>query len=340
MKYLTQYVPLVSGDGMSDGYVVVEENGELKLQKLSFNGTEATPDGVTEAIGNVGLFATGMDEPAYNGSGTGGVAKYYKCVSVNISENTWTGYELVLNNGKYTVSEALTEGLSYTSVIPSIGSYYTDGCLITCIPYFGWEAPSSGLVFYAPLKTVDETTAQTGENLTFSNSTNSVQDGIYCVAFNSGYMNCIGANAPTGNSPRTVSMWVKQMQTVGEFPIGGYGASDSSGQNEFFSFRLYNGRIGIWGDDADWDTYYDITQTVWHHYLWLNDGATDKIYIDGVFVAERSYTRDTANNYIFIGGYGHTSDVNQYVTAFRIYNRVLTQDEITVLANEFTPITA
>ena len=43
MKYLTQYAP--PGSGISDGYVVIEEAGVLKAQKLSFDGTTATPDG-------------------------------------------------------------------------------------------------------------------------------------------------------------------------------------------------------------------------------------------------------------------------------------------------------
>ena len=73
MKYLTQYVP--QGSGISDGYVAIEEAGVLKAQKLSFDGTTATPDGTAEVIDNVGLFATGMDEPAYEGSDGGSTEK-------------------------------------------------------------------------------------------------------------------------------------------------------------------------------------------------------------------------------------------------------------------------
>ena len=52
MKYLTQYVP--QGSGISDGYVAIEEAGVLKVQKLTFDGTTATPDGTAEVIDNVG----------------------------------------------------------------------------------------------------------------------------------------------------------------------------------------------------------------------------------------------------------------------------------------------
>ena len=137
MKYLTQYVPQGSGEGMSDGYVVVEEDGVLKAQRLSLDGTTATPDGTTEAIGNVGLFATGMDEPAYNGSGTGGAAKFYKCASVDTDNKTWAGYEMMLQDNKYVQSTVLTNGLFFTTVEPVVGTVYTADALITAFPYTG-----------------------------------------------------------------------------------------------------------------------------------------------------------------------------------------------------------
>ena len=142
MKYLTQYVP--QGSGISDGYVVIEEDGVLKAQKLSFDGTTATPDGTAEVIDNVGLFATGMDEPAYEGGTTGGGScKYYKCASVDTTVKTWSGYELILQDGVYTISETLTEGLSYSGFEPLVGRIYSaDGMLEVSSFYQGFQLVS------------------------------------------------------------------------------------------------------------------------------------------------------------------------------------------------------
>ena len=277
----------------------------------------------------------GAFEPS--GSGT---CKYYKCASVDTANMTWSGYELILTDGAYSVSDVVTEGLSYSAVTPVVGNTYSEDVLILASPYMGWKAPADGLVFYADLKDVNNTTARTGETLTFSNATNSTQNGIPCIFFDSGYMHCPGTSAPTGSAPRTVSLWVKQYNPINGYPIGGYGAPDSSSQNKFFACRLYSNKIGIWGDDADWDSSYTLSQTIWHHYLWLNDGSTDKIYIDGVLAVQKGYTRSTRNDYIFIGRHGYNASTTQYATAFRIYNRTLTQDEITTLAKEFTPTTA
>ena len=125
MKYLTNYVPAgTSTDGMSAGYVVVEEDGVLKAQKLSFDSETPQFDGESEVITDVGIFETGMEEPAYNGSGTGGTVKYYKCTSVDTVNKTWSGYELVLNDGIYVVSDVLAAGLTYSGFTPVVGTVY------------------------------------------------------------------------------------------------------------------------------------------------------------------------------------------------------------------------
>lgn len=130
MKYLTNYVPQEKG-GMSAGYVVVEDNGVLKAQKLSFDGTTPQFDGVAEEITDVGIFETGLDEPAYNGGGTGGTAKYYKCVSVDTANKTWSGYELVYNEaGYYELSDVITENLTYSGFIPAVDGIYSADCTI------------------------------------------------------------------------------------------------------------------------------------------------------------------------------------------------------------------
>ena len=142
MKYLTQYVP--QGSGISDGYVAIEEAGVLKAQKLSFDGTTATPDGSAEVIDNVGLFATGMDEPAYEGgTNGGGSCKYYKCASVDTTAKTWSGYELILQDGVYTVSETMTEGLTYVGFMPFADRIYSaDGMLEVSRFYEGFDLVS------------------------------------------------------------------------------------------------------------------------------------------------------------------------------------------------------
>ena len=61
------------------------------------------------------------------GSGT----KYYKCAAVDTANKTWSGYELVLQDGVYVVSDTLTEGLTYTGYTPNVDCYYNADTTLT-----------------------------------------------------------------------------------------------------------------------------------------------------------------------------------------------------------------
>lgn len=138
MKYLTDYVPQGTGE-MSDGYVVVEEAGVLKAQKLSFNGTTPTADGTAETLGTVGMFATGMNEPAYAGSGGGSAMKFYQCTAVDTESKTWSGKELVLTDGVYIVSETETTGLEYIYAMPKEGGVYNADCSLVLSSFYSGD---------------------------------------------------------------------------------------------------------------------------------------------------------------------------------------------------------
>ena len=56
--------------------------------------------------------------------------KFYKCASVDTTNKTWSGYELILQDGVYVVSDVLTENLKYTFVTPMVESYYSEDGLL------------------------------------------------------------------------------------------------------------------------------------------------------------------------------------------------------------------
>lgn len=319
MKYLTQYVPQGSGEGMSDGYVAVEENGELKLQKLSFNGTEATPDGATEAIGNVGLFATGMDEPAYDGGGTGGAAKFYKCASVDTSNKTWSGYEVLLDDGNFvTISSEETPGLIYSVFTPAVGEIWSEDGMLQISTY---SAPISFPVDFAFNIPLDQTSLQNGRILPYPNfgdtwqvsNTYVVQhqkelNGVKCMYFNYGasmyietWSSLCAADATTANAntgcsarygngnPWTYSFWYNP-STDGENGEGGLFAVGYYYNNGYHRQLLltYNGADGTFrlrttSNDSistDWSGYAEPGK--WHHICVTAeaDARTFKLYVD------------------------------------------------------------
>ena len=57
---------------------------------------------------------------------------YYKCASVDTEAKTWSGYKAVFDSGTGTWSfeDTVTDGLTYTSVTPTVGGIYSSDALV------------------------------------------------------------------------------------------------------------------------------------------------------------------------------------------------------------------
>lgn len=109
---------------------LIDLNGSVQLKPgqrmVRVSGSTWMPIGVG------GNFMPGASQ------GTGGTsAEYYKCASVDTSANTWSGYKAVFDSGTGTWSfeSDVTEGLTYTSVTPVVGSTYSSDGLVMAVLY-------------------------------------------------------------------------------------------------------------------------------------------------------------------------------------------------------------
>jgi hypothetical protein len=153
---------------------------------------------------------------------------------------------------------------------------------------------------------------------------------------------------PTGNPRVSVSFWLKTVSQSGDMIIG-WGGNGITGND----FRIYqNGRCpgSIAFDTYDCAVNYLIGdfRDKWNHFLVIYDGAiapnvfSSKVYLNGVEISTTCFTQDyggtniKATNPITIGRYHGTVQegyFNGSIDDIRIYNRILTQEEITYLAN-------
>lgn len=77
-----------------------------------------------------------------NKTGNEGVIEYYRCASVDTSSGTWSGYKAILTDGVYSFEETVTEGLTYTTMVPVVDSVYSgDGGLRVGNIYVGSTEP-------------------------------------------------------------------------------------------------------------------------------------------------------------------------------------------------------
>jgi len=106
------------------------------------------------------------------------------------------------------------------------------------------------------------------------------------------------------------------------------GIDNSTGK--LFAYFSYSSSNGILSDSS----YFDSN---WHHFVAQNNGITTKIYIDGVLTKAKSETHSTGNSpslkKIYLGGSNmNTRNLFGGLNDVRVYNRILTQAEITVLS--------
>jgi uncharacterized glyoxalase superfamily protein PhnB len=84
-----------------------------------------------------------------------------------------------------------------------------------------------------------------------------------------------------------------------------------------------------------------IPYNTWHNYIYIFDGSTMKVYLDGILESQGSFSGVITNNsnvlmigkYIYHGGLTHYFYYKGALDDIRFYNRVLTDSEIFYLAN-------
>ena len=286
--------------------------------------------------------------------------KFYKCISVDTDNKTWSGYELVLQDGKYIVSETLTEGLTYTTMTPVENYSYSEDALIRVGLYYS-GVPTDGLVFYASLNGETPDVAETGQYLSQVNADDSqpVQyttvNGVPCASFGTanysdecgyGGLSFNASDLPQGSSHRTISFWVKFTPILSEgycLFYGNYSRGNMVGAASSVNYNTIN--FTYHGDDA-YSQGFDFADKL-HHVVMVFKGSTNAditYYYDGVkqemsYVGYGSVSINTYGGtcYIGCGRSGWLSRFDGWMSSIRVYDRALSQEEITALSKEFTP---
>ena len=209
--------------------------------------------------------------------------------------------------------------------------------------------PSNGLVGYWSFTGNANDESGNGFNGSVSGATLTLDRfGILNRAYSfNGTSNSIAVPniAGTGNSARSIFVWVKTTSTSAKCIIGTGGTSVNAGEfNLVMGFgpgtTIQPGKIGLMGGNftTGGNDFYpnngtSVNDNQWHHVGVTYDGNSNlKIYIDGVLVNSTTITYSTTGQINFFGHYNHTG--NQWVGLLDdigIWNRALTQQEITAL---------
>ena len=373
----TQQGPLVLGVGSpsKSGHTQQASNPSFRMADFRIWKRALTQNEITKLF-NLGLDINVEDRDIkfyIDAGSTSAQVTYTSDASFtpiySLSGTLPTGITFDSSTGTFTYDGTTTtpaSGSVIVGVAPSGTSNYAYGNYSLEIIQGSVPIPTSGLVFYAPLSSTT-TTAETGDALTFhaSGITAQTYNGIPCLHFpgdKAQYISALDTNMQFGsNINNTLSIWMNT-ETIKNVWCGifSYGKAVS---------QYYQKYIGIFTGDTgqganapiEGDYFYANVNSnipsynVWHHVCFTTEtvGGTSagKIYIDGEYKGQVTASltiesHQSSNIFIAQGpdtssgsSYLRTQGFAGYLAAARIYNRVLTQTEITQLSQEFTPTT-
>ena len=205
--------------------------------------------------------------------------------------------------------------------------------------------PDDGLVFYAPLQE-DKSTAETGQALTKNGTiTYQTYKDIPCVRVDGYAYLGFSTALPSGalSADWTISLWICFSSFAAEFPTP-FAIGERHDVGTALRVIYFSGKLCFEPVSSDPSTSQIIEPAlnVWYHICIVHSGSLTAMYSDGVQKNEKSFTYSFAPTYGRIGtslnnSNGYNEYFNGWISAVRFYNRALDVDEISALANEYTP---
>jgi len=176
---------------------------------------------------------------------------------------------------------------------------------------------------------------------------NEINSAYSFIAANNNYIDFGTTNRGITNRV-TVSLWLKTTSSAQQYPFTKYEPAADHG----FLVGMLNGQVWFGGRDGNNSfitTGYSaiaINDGQWHHVLGVVDANSWKLYIDCNLAAQittSSTSVNLANGDVMTIGRWYTGDPNGNhfpftgsIDELRIYNRVLTDDELQILCNPAT----
>lgn len=300
----------------------------------------------------------------------GNSMSYYKCVSFDTVNKTWSGYEVSIDQDGYiTFSETETSGLSYSLFTPKVGEIWSENAMLQIGTFSTPITYPTDFAFNIPMDAVNhqQFTPPPNEFSVWAPKPDYYQaaefDGVKClhIRYNSDAVVGQGSIFFAGNSandstavfgpgqPWTYSFWFYPYSATGKkvgdngrmFDLGDYHNSQLT-----LYFNDYDGNFRIGTTDgryvatSEWGGYAPYEE--WSHVCITaeSDAKTYKLYINGQFAATttmKSALPNVFDNSMGLPGFhGDGRTACGGFAKLKWYNRVLEPGEIAGLSKEIT----
>lgn len=151
-------------------------------------------------------------------------------------------------------------------------------------------------------------------------------------------MEAVVDDLPQGNSPRSVSVWVKLNDIASANYIWGYGTA----YNTQYCGLLQQGTnssnsdlsLAGWGASNDVIVSTPLAKDTWYNYTITYDGKVSNIYRNGELLkSAEGITRSTKGNIFRLGEINTTVGINADIDDLKIYNVALASEQVLALYN-------
>lgn len=265
---------------------------------LNANGSNTT------VVINYGTSSTGLTSQIVGGSATGFSTSNASFLLPSLTNGVMYYYQISATN-------------SYGTTTSTVESFtQSDGSVIAEYNFDNTFNNVNGTVPFSGV----------GNLTSFENDRNNVNLGA--LRINATQSTAVIPNLPLGNAARTISVWVKKPATAPDAHVFRYGPLSTGSNNLVYGLSIQGANLVNFGYANDLTaTGYGTSGQAWIHVVTTFDGTTAKIYHNGIERASGNKSAwNTQNSNFFLGG---NYDIS--VDDLKIYNRVLTQTEITNL---------
>lgn len=311
----------------------------VEVKKLYIDGTDIRYGVSNDGLARSGLFtgdATATASDIIKGK-TAGIkgemvtgtlipsSTFYKCTAVDSENMTWSGQKAVLSGESYSFEDTATEGLTFGEAFtPSVGKIYSEDLRVVVRSLY--TSSDEGAILYAPF--IDSLETETGQTLTLSGGTVTYTevDGVPCISYS--------ADEPTITGPLeipekfTICFWAKTDGYYGiRVDIGGSKRGTMTLQVKSDQIVMTEQSV------SNFSSVSSTNNTALSCFVGTFESGSQQIWKDGVLLTSTSYVpsssppEDSVRIRLFNGS----------MTRLRIFDRILTANEIIALADELQP---
>ncbi len=275
---------------------------------LNANGLAAT------SVINYGTSASNLNQQVVGSNTNGTVGINANATLTGLTIGTTYFYQIVASNSAGSASSTVA---SFTQTDPT-----------TAFAEYNFNNTTNNIVGTNPFSTNSGTSFVIDRNGNSSGAFQIVNTGATATI----------PSLPAGATPRTISFWVK-MNVIDS----SYNYFYSYGSNQYLVY-FNPSTVYHYETSVNHATTTSTLINIWYHFVFSYDGTNSRIYRNGVLLSTQaaSFNTNTTNQLFRLGltGLGGVGYFNGAIDDLKIYNRALTQTEITNLFNNNSLLSA